>query len=143
MRLEAYVILTFSIGLVLYLLGYQSIGIMMLFGQQGGGFLDFGTILNVMTSSILNGGSGTGPLAVIGLGLVAAAATALILGFSALFIIPIVMLIALLNFLVFPFSFLITAPNDPIASAFYIPFVVFMNILCVLALASFVRGGNV
>jgi hypothetical protein len=116
---------------------------MMLFNQQGNGFLDFNSILNIITSSILNGASGTGPLAVIGLGLVASAATAMILGFSALFVIPIVMLIALLNFLVFPLSFLVTAPNDPVASAFYVPFVVFMNILCVLALASFIRGGNV
>lgn len=151
MRLEAYVFLIFSINLALYAAGFQPL-IIALFTQQGGSFdvngnpvggvLDASTILSVITNPILNAGDTTGPLAVIGLGLIAAGLTALILGFSALFIIPIVILIGLLNLLIFPFSFM-TAPNDPISSAFYIPFVVAMNILCVLALTSFVRGGNV
>lgn len=65
------------------------------------------------------------------------ALVALISGYSALYIIPAIILIAILNFVVFPMSFVLD-PAIPEIIAY--PLAVLFNILTVVAAVAFVRG---
>ena len=143
MRLEAYVMLLFSISLVFYLLGVRTIGMDMLYNQQTNKFLDIGTILNFIMNAILTGASNPGPLVAIGLGALATLAAAYFLGFSAMFVFPIVIMIAIMNLIMFPMALLVPDPGagSPML-AFYVPFVVIMNILAVTTIAGYSRGGS-
>ena len=138
MRLEAYIFLIFSISLVFYLIGYRPIAMTFMFNQENGQFLDPATILASMISAMV---SPTNPLGAINLIVLAAAIIAAALGFAAMYILPALMLIEMLNFFVFPLSFLVQQ-SDPSTALFYVPFVVLLNILTVMAYANFIRGGS-
>ena len=142
MRLEVYIMLLFSISLVFYILGLNPAGMTMLYNQQTGKFLDVGTILGSITSAILNGSSSTGPLTALGLAILASLAAAYFVGFSALYIIPIIILIGVLNYLTYPMALLVTNANDPVTMTWYVPFVVFMNLLEILTMWTAIRGGG-
>jgi hypothetical protein len=61
----------------------------------------------------------------------------MLLGFSAMFVIPVVLAWAFINLFVFPFSFLL----DPAFPAeVVIPVTAFLNVLTGLALLNFIRG---
>jgi len=64
----------------------------------------------------------------------------LILGYSAMYVIPLVMILVILNFFVFPVSELFGTLSE--FSYLYIPIVVIYNVLTVLAIAHFVRGSG-
>lgn len=144
MRLGAYIFLIFSISLVLYFMGYTSV-LLELFGNQGSKPIvllcseaEVGEgcsgLINNMINAILNP---TGMLAVVGL----IVAVALITGFSAMYLIPLLLLIAILDFVVFPFSFILDPATLP--PEFGIPIIVLFNLLTVMAITNFIRGGSV
>lgn len=65
------------------------------------------------------------------------ALVALITGYSAIYIIPLLILMAILNFVVFPLGFVL----DPTIPEFLkYPIAVFFNLMTVLATVSFIRG---
>jgi hypothetical protein len=108
----------------------------MLYEQQGEGNMDMGAILSSIGEQIL---SEPASLALIGLSALIGFAFARIIagGFSVMYIIPLIMLLAILNYVVFPLSFIFDAgfPEE-----LKIIFVVFFNLLTVLVGLGFVRG---
>jgi len=129
MRWGAFVLLLLSISLTLYFVGYRP-------------------IINVIEDK------GESPLSIacetedafcdnqevilgaIFLTLTAAAGlTALVLGYSAIYIIPILLLMALLSFFIYPLDFLMGAPD-----IIRYPVLAVFNVLSVLAVMDFVRG---
>lgn len=138
MRFFGYVILLFSISAFLYLMGYGPI--YKYFGQDPGdtSHSDRGTPYKVAcpASNIFCTDTtiliGVMIAAVLGAG----ALVALGGGFAAFYIVPLILLIALLNFVIFPFDFVFMLPA-PLS----VILVVLLNILTVFALLSFTRGG--
>jgi hypothetical protein len=132
MRFTAYIIFVFSVSLVLYFLGYGPI--VNVFNSRGGSILNidcpegtpFCTDNNVILGAIFS-------VVLLAVG----ALILLITGFSAMYIIPAVILIAVLNFLIFPFDFIFSAPTY-----ISVPIVAFFNIISVLAVLNFIRGGT-
>lgn len=137
MRLSAYLILLFSVGLILYFMGYAPI--INIFNAKGASPLSIScpnTDKYCQQNNATNTGVvlGASILAILG----ATALGSLIIGYSAIFIIPIVLLIGLLNFFVFPLNFMMD-PSFPDIIKY--PVLAFFNILTVLAVLNFVRGG--
>lgn len=130
MRFVAYVILLFSISLVLYYMGYGPI--VSIFGTRGAEPLSISCpqddVFCTDTTVVIG--------AMIFIILSAGVLVTLVSGFSSFYIVPLLLLIAVLNFVVFPFNFIMSAP-----SSLAVPVMVFMNILTVLAVLNFVRGG--
>lgn len=138
MRLTAYVILLFSLMVSAYFLGYQPIGLTILdqiYNTQGGQGLTLQTIFTAMANATLDS-QGT-ISAALALGAIAAVTTSLAVGFSSIYILPMVILIGIFNLLVFPFSFLLDMPQ-----VIAVPIVVLFNILTVLTVTNFIRGGG-
>jgi len=141
MRFGAYVLFMLSIVLVFYFMGYKSEAMTKFQDQQAGitkadGSIDIPTFLGNMAESALAPQNLLSSIVVA----LAAVAGSLILGYAAIYIIPIAMLIFIVNYVVFPFSFVID-PGTP--DMIRIPVMVFLNALTMLAILSFVRGGNV
>lgn len=141
MRFGAYILFMFSIVLVFYLMGYKSAAMTELYNQQADvsaadGSIDIPLFLAGMAESAL------APQNFISLVIIAiaAAATTLILGYAAIYIIPIAMLIFIMNYVVFPFAFILD-PSTP--DMIRIPVTVFLNLITMMGILSFVRGGNV
>lgn len=145
MRLGAYVFLLFSISVILHFLGYQDV-LSYIFDMHQNGIMEISCtqeqqaegcvgIINLILEVIL---SPTGVLTTIGLaGLFVAA---LITGFSAMYLIPLLILLAILNLLVFPFSFIFDGTMPVLIST---PLILFFNFLTILTITNFVRGGAV
>lgn len=149
MRLATYVILLFALSVVFYFLGYQS-PLMQLLSNQGcseaqiaaaeasGESLDCNlnpaTFLQTLASNMVSDNALAGLLGIAVIG-----AVALLTGFGAIYIIPLMMLLAFLNFVVFPISFIF----DPMLPALIkYPIIVFFNIITILAIVSFTRGNT-
>ena len=141
MRLGSFVLLGFALGVILYLMG--SGPLVNVFEQQKGtDLLSF-----VSSDCAHNGNTDISASAcrdnktLIGLFLgfltLAGIATALLTGFSAIYYLPIIFLVSVFTFFIFPFDFILSAPS-PLN---YI-LVAFFNIVMVLAGLSFIRGGN-
>lgn len=65
--------------------------------------------------------------------------SSLLLGFSAIYVMAIIILLAILNFFVFPFGIFI---NDAIIDPYLqLPLLFVFNVLTVLGFTDFVRGG--
>lgn len=130
MRLTGYILLLFSISLVLYYLGYGPI--INIFTERGAQPLSItcetGETFCTDSTVVLG--------AIIAVTLGASVLVTLVAGFSAIYIVPLLLLIALLNFVMFPFDFIMSAPE-----AISIPILTLFNILTVLAVLNFVRGG--
>ena len=134
MRFATYVFLLLSISIVFYFLGNTSI-LSDILSRQGDKPIDPANILGLLASEILSGGLNTlGPL--IGVASIAAVVS-LLGGYSATFIIPLLILLIVLNYTIFPLSFLLS-PDLP--ALIKIPLWVTFNILTILALLDFVRG---
>jgi hypothetical protein len=70
---------------------------------------------------------------------IAGFAVSLLTGFGAMYIMPLLMLLAFLNYVVFPISFI----ADPLLPAYVkYPLFAFFNIIGILAYVSFIRGGT-
>jgi len=138
MRFGAYIMLLFSINLIFYAMGYHSYGIAQVFSAQGSNWLTMDGIITGLTNAILNPSPA---ILTVMAGITIAAIASLLLGFSAIYIIPLVMLFALLNYFAFPLS--IIDAHDPMLGTFGMVIVVFLNLLSLLAITSFVRGGGV
>lgn len=130
MRFVAYTILLFSIAVVLYYMGYGPI--VDIFNQRGGSPISISCPsdnLFCSDTTVIFG-------AIIFVILSAGAFVALISGFSSMYVVPLLILMAVLNFVIFPFNFIMSAPSE-----LSIPVIVLMNVLTVLAVINFVRGG--
>jgi len=137
----------FSFATVLYFLGQQP-ALLYIWNNQGKteitGMCDMQKnptdcnkhpgFLNQMLDQFTSSG---GIASLIAIGAAAIGATFLA-GFAAVYILPIFILLVILNLLIVPFSLIF----DPAIDNFIrVPLLVFLNILQVLALVSFVRGG--
>ena len=131
MRLGALVLLWFGVGLVLYFMGsapliniFQIHGkdILLIAGCEGGDLFctSNATVIGAILLSIVLAG---GLAALFG-------------GFSAMYVIPIIILVGVLNFFIFPLDFLMHAPDF-----IQFPLIALNNILTALAVTNFIRGG--
>lgn len=130
MRFVAYVIMLFSFSVILYYMGYGPI--ITIFEEKGAAPLSIscpaGNPFCTDTTVVIG--------AMIFIILSAGILVTLVSGFSSFYIVPLLLLIAVLNFVIFPFNFIMSAPTE-----LAVPVMVFMNILTVLAVLNFVRGG--
>lgn len=138
MRLTAYIVLMFSISAVLYFMGYRPAALWNGMDQP----LSLQSILSNITSDILSGDG------LLRIGIIFAGVTfaALLAGFSAMYIIPLALLIVTLNYFILPTSFLYDTCTAATCAAIIppeikIPLFALLNILLVLAVLNFVRGG--
>jgi len=76
----------------------------------------------------------------IGMTLVAGTVGALFGGFGSMYIIPMIILAAILNWFVFPLGFIVGTGVLP--DFLSVPLVVVFNVLMILAVVTFVRGGG-
>lgn len=134
MRFGAYIVLVISMSVVFYFLGYTSIA-SNLMNKQGDQFLspqcptdtpDCNT--GVIDKIILLGG----------VALAGTAIASLIGGFGVLYIIPMLILMAILEYFIFPFSFIIDNSLDPMIGT---PLILFLNMFTILSIVNFIRGG--
>lgn len=132
MRFGAYVMLMFSIALVMYLLGFQSI-LLYIWTNQNENALEHKDVLTEIAHSIT---SEEGLQLLLGIAVIGVVAT-LLGGFGATFLVPLLILLVVLNYVVFPISFLID-PNVP--AIIRIPAIIFINILTILSILDFIRG---
>ncbi|MDD3906561.1 MAG: hypothetical protein PHS46_08610 [Candidatus Omnitrophica bacterium] len=136
MRLGAYILLMFSITVVFYMMGYNSVALNALYAAQSGDTFDIATFLGHLAEGALAPQNAIGTV----LALIAGAAATLIAGYAAIYIIPLAFLLMFLNLVVYPFSFVL----DPaMPDMIKVPLVVFFNLLSIMAVLSFIRGGNV
>jgi hypothetical protein len=134
MRFAAYVVLLFSISVMLWMFGYPST-IMYLYERSAEEATEPASLIYLMASKLLNSEAGIVLLGLTGLAIILA--TFLSGGFIAMFIVPMMIMMTVLNFLVFPLSFLFDAA---LPLEVRVIGIVFFNMLTVLATLSFVRG---
>jgi hypothetical protein len=143
MRLTTYFIIMFSIELMLYFMGYPTFmnGLWAIFQGQ----IDPATIFSSLVQAVAT----TNPLTLLLGG--AIVGVAVLAGFSAMFIIPMMILLSLLNYVVIPTSFFLPAGCSSPASAALLGAVcqpdslglvviIFLNICTLLTYVEFVRG---
>ena len=157
MKLSAYVMLLFAISLSLYLMEFRSPLIYMWEAQGESGLIiscnadNFkdaegvvdqvafnacrdNSLINKMISSLTSPESLTLILGIAILGLL----TTFIAGFGATYIVPMIILLVFINYIIFPISFVFDTRMPDLIK---IPLITFMNIITVLAIVHFVRGG--
>jgi len=147
MKFAAWLFLTVSMALILYYLGYTPI-IPLIEGGDNGKFLanaNNSVVISQCSNLSMSGceqipvrGNGGATISFTNLaiwGLIGAVGlfAAYIVGFSAIYIIPLAILGILVNFFIFPWSFIINTP-------FEIPGMVIFNVITLLAVLNFVRG---
>ena len=132
MRLTAYAFLIFFLSATFYLMGFTS-PLMDMYNQQQGQPISIPDLLSKMITAILT------EEGLIQLGVVATAAVVvtLLTGFGAIYIFPILFLLVVLNYIIFPLSFVFDASMPDILK---ILLVAFFNMLTVLFIMNFVRG---
>lgn len=152
MRFATYVMLMFFLSVGFYLAGFRAEGMSALerlAGQQGtyagtSGFVSPDTTLTKLTGSTAKPDATVSQIIpTIGAALVVGGLLA-ISGFAAIYILAAVMLVVFLNLFIFPTSYIFTPDlmTNGFGETFSLPIKVFFNILLVLAVLSFVRGGN-
>lgn len=142
MKLGAYAIFMFSVALSFYFLGFQPILLVMTEGQDGH---NNGVIKLNCPSDDPNCASGENNNAflftvatMISVGIFGIA-LGLITGYSAMYIIPIIMLTVAIQYFILPFGTLFNLiENETIRT----PVIFFFNMITVLAVIHFVRGGG-
>lgn len=144
MKFSAYIMLMFCIGLVLYLFGFRGAGLMGTGALTEGQPLTMSSIIQDAISSIFSP-NGSGLLMLV-TSLVAGIITSMLAGFSAMYIVPFAMLIFALNYFVLPTSFMFNPTclgvcATLIPDVIKIPLFIFLNVLMVLAILDFARGG--
>jgi hypothetical protein len=157
MRLTAYVLLLFSISVSLYFVGYTNMLTYCTpentvngtytpskcYGKTtDGGSLEMSDVIGSATANFLNDGLAWGALAIVGAVIAnvvsGGAISNLLTGFGAIYVIPILMLLAVLAYVVYPLSFIFDA-----SLPFFIKglLTTFFGVITVLSSLSFVRGG--
>lgn len=137
-RFSTYVLFMTVLTIVLYLMGLPTIM------QVVGGSYSWGAPINEtcdndpLCSNTSNSSSIVG-LIVGAIGLAGIALAGFLLGFSAIYVLAMVIVIAILNFFVFPIGILITPEIVPTFIGF--PLIFLFNVIEVLAITDFVRGG--
>ena len=134
MKFANYIYFLVGISLVLYFMNQQSI-LMYVYENQGGQPLEIMNILSLMADMILTEEGITLLLGVAVTGIVAT----FLGGYGATFLVPMIILLAVLNYLVFPFSFLIDPATPVIIS---IPLTLLHNVFQLLAVVDFISGGR-
>ena len=146
MRLTAFVIMMFSISLVMYFMGFQS-PILYLWNNQGGTYMQPQCVAtnnsaclqsgaaNIVGNALVPGGD-TILAGLTGLALVGVVAS-LLGGFSAVYILPLLIVSAVLGYLILPVSMLFSLAMPDVVR---IPLIVLYNILVVITVVGFVRG---
>jgi hypothetical protein len=157
MRFVAFVIFTFAMCFVLYYMGYQPIASHWTGNDTGtfkgaamnssgdpnivqyGGACDPSNLTNCYsptTSDVAARPHNDLIGAILGIFLVGIVSLViLVTGFSAVYVIPALILIVLTNFFILPWDFLLGSP-------FQVPVMVFFNTITVLAAVNFIRGGT-
>lgn len=137
MRFSHYILLLVAISIVFYYMGARPI--IDLVEKQGGNPLK---ISCPDTDKFCTSTSGDGIIMAAILGafsLGVAALAAFVLGYSAIYIIPIFILLAGLTFFVFPLDFVL---NAGIPDAVRYPMTLLFNVITVFAVISFIRGSD-
>jgi hypothetical protein len=144
MRLTNYLFLIFSISVIFHLAGYQSAIPLFNTGEgvmnqsiNGSKPIVLQTDLISSLGRIISTPEGLG---LVGIIIGSAIVTTVLGGFGTVYIAPMIMLFFVLDLFAFPVFSLAT---DGLTSFLALPIVVLLNILGVLAVLSFVRGGGV
>lgn len=149
MRFTAYVTLMICMAMTFYWLGYQSVGgaLITQYNSQcttttpGGtctpGPMNIGDILMHIAQASMQNQSLAQLLLIT---LVAGTLAAVLGGFGSMYIIPMIILAAVLNWFVFPLGFIVETGVFPDYIA--VPLVVLFNGLMILTVVTFVRGGG-
>jgi len=145
MRFTAYIILLFMISLSFYFLGFGPM--VTLFDEKGN--LGLRIVCDAPTpdseTAIQDALLCDDPNVVLGSAfawiLLAGAFAALMTGFAAIYFIPILLLLAFLNFFIFPLDFIFSG-SGVMPDLLKVPLIAFFNVLMVLAIANFIRGGG-
>lgn len=135
MRLGAYVFLLFSLSVMCYLFGYPSI-LLFMYNNNGEANQDLPSLISNMAAAFLNPSNGLALLAVAGLA-VSVLAAFLGGGYIAIYLVPMIILVFILNFVIFPLSFIF---DSALPTTIKVILVSFFNLLTILAGTSFVRG---
>ena len=144
MRLGAYLILMFSLSIGLYMFGEVPVVMALTssYNLQGGSTLMVGVSSGANVGQLQNNAVIDKIVSVliptVGVTGILAATAVLFMGFGAIYIIPVLIVVALLNLFIFPFSFLVTGTMPDFIA---MPLAIFLNLLLVLSIVSFVRGG--
>lgn len=136
----------FAISAILYMMGQNSI-LGQIYAQQGSGALSASdtSATSINPLNILTIWQNTGAVfdvimvflvVLIGAGVITQA-----LGFGSFYIFPAIIFFAVMNFIIFPFSFIID-PSIDMPDILKIPIIVLFNIMLVMAIMSFVRGSD-
>lgn len=156
MRLSVYVMLMFALAFSFYMMGFRApafndqSALSTLGGQQknmtgGSSFFSYDAVITSLISGVTSGSTISqilNPAAVL-TGVVIGA-TLLLSGFSAIYILAALMLVLFLNAMVFPTSMLLTPEiMASVGDPFSLPLAILFNILLILAVLSFTRGGGI
>jgi hypothetical protein len=143
MRFSAYIIFMLCITLVLYFMGFQGMGLTDAMGQP----LSISSIIpNIITNLFAPNGSGIVNLVV---SIVGGTIIAALSGFSAIYIVPLAMIMLTLNYFILPTSFLYNGACAAgvqcvslIPGPLKLPLFLLFNTLLVLSILDFTRGGG-
>lgn len=143
MRLSMYLSLLFSISLVFYIAGYTPVGWQVLTMTSGGIFniAPDGNIDDTIqpTEELVAENSGSVLLILFGTIMASVLVLSFVLGFSAIYIIPAILLFGILNFFVFPLGAILDLAMPDMLR---VSIIFFYNFITVMAVITFIRGGN-
>jgi hypothetical protein len=134
MRFATYILLIFCMSVVAYWMGVTS-PFWAAWEQQGEEAMGFESVMKVILGSItVNADVISAALLAL---VVTAIATSLLGGFSATFVVPLLLLLAVAQYFILPISFLfdLTIPIQMRA-----PLIFLLNMMMVLAIMDFIRG---
>jgi hypothetical protein len=143
MRLSMYLSLIFSISLVFYLAGYTPVGWQVLaltdtgiynIAPDGG----LNTTIQPSTEDVNNNPNSV-LLILFGTIMASVLLLSFVLGFSAIYIIPAIILFGILNFFVFPMGAILDLAMPDMLR---VSIIFFYNFITVMAVITFIRGGN-
>jgi len=137
-RFSTYVIFMTMLSVMLYFMGSPSIITALQASNSWGAAINPTCDNDPLCSNAANNATIVG--AIVGLiGLAGAVLVGLLAGFSAIYILALVIVVAILNFFVFPIGIFITPTViDPYIG---LPIIFLFNVIEVLAITDFVRGG--
>jgi len=130
--MKTYLILLFSMSVMLYLAGYTS-PFLALEDKLGSNT----NLLDTLLTDMINIFTNPAFLTAIGIGAVAS----LLVGsgnYSVIYLVPVVMLSVFMNYFILPLSFIYDVTLPGLIKTL---FVVFMNLFLFLAVIEFIRGG--
>lgn len=143
MRFSAYIVFMTCITIVLYLMGFRGMGLTDALGQP----LTVDNIIpNLVSNFFSNIGGGIVQLVA---SLIGGTIIAALSGFSAIYIVPLAMIMFALNYFVIPTSFIYSGTCavgvqcvSLIPEPLKLPLFLLLNVLLVLSILDFSRGGG-